>query len=155
MSPLNLPERASLEYLKKLAKERLAALRTTDAAARLADAQLAIAREYGFASWRALKAEIDRRRAPHVAEFLRACAAGDVDTLRQLLKNHPGFARERIAAGSTGLHLAVRHPDALRLLIEHGADPNMRDTGDNASALHFAAANGNLESVRMSSRCRR
>ncbi len=72
-----------------------------------------------------------------------------LDALRQLLKNHPGFARERVAAGSTGLHLAVRHAEALRLLIAHGADPNLRDTGDNASALHVAAANGNLESVRV------
>lgn len=148
MSPLNLPDRASIDYLKKLAKERLRVLRTTDPLAKLADAQLAIAREYGFSRWRALKAEIDRRRAPNVAEFLRACTAGDVDALREVLEHDPSLARERIAAGSTGLHLAVRHPDALRLLIEHGADPNVRDVGDNASPLHFAAADGNLESVR-------
>ncbi len=149
MSTRNLPERASLAYLKKLAKERLAARRTTDPAAKLADTQLAIAREYGFSSWRELKAEIDRRRAPTVAEFLRACTEGDVGALRELLKNDPGLVDERIAAGSTGLHQAVRHPDALRLLIEHGADPNVRDDGDNASALHLAAAHGNLESVRI------
>ena len=149
MSPLNLPERASLDYLKKLAKERLAALRSLDADARLADAQLAIAREYGFPSWRALKAEIDRRRAPNIAEFRRACQSGDVDALRDLLSLDPNLARERIAGGTTGLHLAVRHPRATRLLIERGADPNARDAGDNATALHFAAANGNIESVRM------
>jgi hypothetical protein len=39
---LNLPERASYEYLKKLAKERLALLRPRNPAAKLADAQLAI-----------------------------------------------------------------------------------------------------------------
>src|SRR2546425_7199278 len=130
---LSLPEPASLEYLKKLAKERLAALRSRNPGTKLAAAQLAIAREYGFASWRALKAEIDRRRAPNVAEFMRACTAGDVETLRELLKKDPGLTRERVAAGSTGLHLAVRHPDALRLLIPHGADPNLRDGRDNAS----------------------
>jgi len=146
---LNLPERASLEFLKKLAKERLAALRATNPAARLADAQRAIARQYGASSWQALKAEIDRRRAPHVAEFLRACSAGDVEALRGLLKNDPELARERIAGGSTGLHQAARHPEALRLLIAHGADPNARDTGDHASPLHFAAASGALESVRI------
>jgi len=59
--PLSLPERASYEFLKKLAKERLAVLRAADPTARLSSAQLAIAREYGFSSWRALKAEIDRR----------------------------------------------------------------------------------------------
>lgn len=145
----NLPERPSYEYLKKLAKERLAALRSRNPATRLSDAQLAIAREYGFASWRALKAEIDRRRAPNVSEFMRACTTGDVEALRGLLKIDPSLARERIAAGSTGLHLAVRHPGALRLLIGHGADPNSRDLGDNATPLHFAAASGTFESVRV------
>src|SRR6185295_2312672 len=149
MSPLNLPDRASLEYLKKLAKERLAALRTADPAVKLADAQLAIARQYGFASWRALKAEIDRRRAPNVAEFLRACQTGDVAALRALLAIDPTLARERVAGGTTGLHQAVRHPEAVRVLLEHGADPNLRDTGDNASALHFAVATGILETVRL------
>jgi len=149
MSPLNLPDRASLEYLKKLAKERRAALRVTDPVVKLADAQLAVAREYGFASWRALKAEIERRHAPNVAEFLRACQQGDVAALRARLTIDPTLARQRLAGGTTGLHQAVGHSDAVRLLLEHGADPNLRDTGDNASALHFAAANGHLESVRM------
>ena len=147
--PLSLPERASYEFLKKLAKERLAALRATNPTAKLAAAQLAVARDYGFSSWRALKVEIDRRRAPHIAAFIRACTAGDVNALRDQLKKEPGLARERVAAGSTGLHLAVRHPDTLRLLLEHGADPNMRDEGDNASPLHFAAAHRDLESVRV------
>jgi ankyrin repeat protein len=145
----NLPERASLEYLRKIAKEQLRALRRTDPTAKLAQAQLAVAREYGFSSWRALKAEIDRRRAPKIAELFRACAAGDVNRLRELLKNDPDLVQERNAQGSTCLHQAARHPDALRLLIEHGADPNVRDVGDNASPLHFAAANGHLESVRI------
>jgi len=35
--PLHLPERASLEYSRKLAKERLAVLRATNPATRLAD----------------------------------------------------------------------------------------------------------------------
>jgi ankyrin repeat protein/catechol 2,3-dioxygenase-like lactoylglutathione lyase family enzyme len=146
---LNLPERASLEYLKKLAKERLAFLRTRNAAAKLADAQLAVAREYGFSSWRALKAEMDLRRAPNIAEFTRACAAGEVETLRALLQRDPGLARERLAGGTTALHAAGLHPEAVRLLIEHGADVNARDVGDNATPLHFAASNRVIESVRL------
>jgi len=46
-----LPEKPSLEFLRKQAKERLRQL----GAGKLADAQLAIAREYGFASWAKLK----------------------------------------------------------------------------------------------------
>src|SRR5262249_8664499 len=147
--PLNLPERASYEYLKKLAKERLALLRATNPAAKLADAQLSIAREYGFSSWRAMKAEVDIRQAPQVAEFMRACAAGDVETLLELLHRDPTLARERLAGGTTALHGAARHPEAVRLLLEHGADPNARDLGDNATPLHFAAVHGALDSVRL------
>ena len=146
---LNLPDRASLEFLKQLAKERLAALRVADPEATLAGAQLAIARDYGFPSWRALTAAIDRRRAPNVAAFIDACRAGDVDALRAILAREPTLAREPVASGQTGLHLAVAHPAALQVLLEHGADPDARDAGDNAYALHFAAAQGHIESVRV------
>ena len=50
--------------------------------------------------------------------------------------------------GMTGLHQAVRHPDAVRLLLQYGADPNARDDGDNALPLHFAAGGGPIDSVR-------
>ena len=147
MSSSALPDRASLEYLKKLAKERLRELRRTDLDARLSAAQLAVARDHGFPSWRALKAEVDRRRSPTRDAFFAACAAGDVGALRDLLERDPNLARER-HRGTTGLHLAVRHPDAVRLLVEHGADVNARDDGDNALPLHFAAGGGPLDSVR-------
>ena len=145
----SLPERASLEYLKKLAKDRLIELRATDPAAKLHQAHLAVARDHGFPSWRALKAEIDRRRAPHLVEFFRACAAGDVPALRHLLRDDPALVRDRDSSGAAGLHRANAYPDAIRVLLEHGADPNVRDVGDNASPLHFAAANGHLDSVRL------
>jgi ankyrin repeat protein len=141
MSKQELPPRASLEFLKKRAKERLAELRRSDPAAQLAAAQLTIARDYGFPSWRALKAEVDKRRAPTVAAFFAACESGDLDTLRSLLAAEPGLVRER-ANGTTGLHRALPHIDAVRLLLEHGADPNVRDDGDNAYPLHFAGAFG-------------
>jgi len=56
-----LPERASLEHLKKQAKARLAELRRDCPDATLAEAQFEIARANGFPSWRALKAAFDRR----------------------------------------------------------------------------------------------
>src|SRR5262245_687851 len=46
-----LPERPSLEQLKKQAKELLETLRATDPAATLASAQYQLAQEYGFESW--------------------------------------------------------------------------------------------------------
>lgn len=80
--------------------------------------------------------------------FFAACRSGDVGALRALLAREPTLVRERDGEGSTGLHLAVAHPECVRALLEHGADPNARDAGDNAYPLHFAAANGYLESVR-------
>src|ERR1700716_3980287 len=55
-----LPAQPNLEHLKNEAKQRLRALRETDSTVKLADAQFQIAREYGFASWRQLKAEVER-----------------------------------------------------------------------------------------------
>ena len=46
-----LPDRPNLEYLKNEAKDLLDGLRRADPAAQLADAQYALSREYGFASW--------------------------------------------------------------------------------------------------------
>ncbi len=154
MSNSKLPERASLEYLKKLAKDRLQELRGADPRAKLATALLAVAQDHGFSSWRALKAELDQRRKEHVALFFAACAKGDVEVLRGFLVNDPGLARasnpEAPHQGWTGLHAAAKggHVDAVRLLLEHGADPNAREAGDNAYALHWAAALGHLETVR-------
>jgi len=62
MSP-TLPDRPHPEHLKKQAREKLAELRGENADATLAEAQHAVAKDYGFASWRAMKAKVDRLRA--------------------------------------------------------------------------------------------
>jgi ankyrin repeat protein len=85
MPSSDLPERSSLEYLRKLAKDRL--------------------REHGFSSWRALKAEVDRRRSPIHAAFLAACAGGELGTLRDLVQRDRGLVGQRDRDGATGLHL--------------------------------------------------
>lgn len=56
-----LPARPNLEHLKNEAKQRLEALRDGNPTAKLAEAQFQLAREHGFASWRELKAEVERR----------------------------------------------------------------------------------------------
>jgi len=71
--PEKLPPRPSLDYLRKEAKSRFAVLRLSDPSAQLAAAQLGLARAYGFGSWRALKAEVERRRL--------AAAPADVPSL--------------------------------------------------------------------------
>ena len=93
---------------------------------------------------------------PAAAEFIAACSTGDVDALRLLLANDQTLVRaERVDAqhgyrGWTGLHEAAKHGhvDAVRLLLEHGADPGARETGDNTTPLHWAAAHGHVDVVR-------
>jgi hypothetical protein len=55
----DLPPNPNLEHLKKQAKALLEKLRQQKADATLVDAQHALAREYGFASWPKLKAHVD------------------------------------------------------------------------------------------------
>ncbi len=149
MSKSPLPERASLEYLKKLAKDRLKGLRRKDPNAKLAAAQLGIAREHGFSSWRALKQEMDRRKAGAPAAFLDACSRGDLEAVREWLARDKGLVSGH-KNGWTGLHEASRrgHLACVRLLLQSGADPNARESGDHTTPLHWAAAHGHLEIVR-------
>ena len=55
----SLPDAPDLDWLRKQAKRRLAELRKATPATKLADAQFDLARQYGFPSWRALKAHVD------------------------------------------------------------------------------------------------
>ena len=150
MSNSKLPERASLEYLKKLAKDRLRQLRRADPRAKLATALLAVAHDHGFSSWRALKTELDERQQEEVVRFFEAVARGDVDVLRGFLVDDRSMARlsnpHAPHQGWTGLHAAAKggHVQAVSVLLEHGADPNAREAGDNTYPLHWAAANGSL-----------
>ncbi|HEY2431215.1 MAG TPA: TIGR03067 domain-containing protein [Vicinamibacterales bacterium] len=57
-----LPARPNLEHLRRQAKVLLPTLRERHPAARLADAQLAVARESGFASWPRLSRYVDHLR---------------------------------------------------------------------------------------------
>jgi ankyrin repeat protein len=218
-----LPARPSLEHLKNEAKQRLKALRKQNPDAKLAAAQLALAREYGFASWRQLKTHIDNigpvqsgrksvfdaARAGDVETVRRALEAGfdpgmtdddgrtihqiakanrhqaielltrrfqeqdtrpaevqqainaildaaehgRTDELDRLLDAHPDLidARGGNFQKQTALHKAAwRNRQAcVRLLLERGASVRIRDYGDNAYALHFAAEAADLEIVEM------
>jgi hypothetical protein len=103
-----LPAKPNLEHLKNEAKQRLDRLRAVTPGAKLAEAQHQIAREYGFAHWRELKADIERRTGGPVSAAARA-AIGD------WIANFPAsggrFALHIRAGEDGGLTAALDTPD--------------------------------------------
>lgn len=146
--PSSLPDAPDLGWLRKQAKRRLREMRRASPGARLADAQLALAREHGFPSWRALKAHVDSLTTD--GRLFEAARSGDADTLAALLDGHPDrlHARNR-PYGWTLLHLAAHagHLAAVELLLGRGLDVNAREEGDHTYAMHWAAAAGHLDVV--------
>ena len=78
-----LPPKASIEFLRQEAKRRFRIMKAQAPGCQLADAQYALAREYGFASWSKLKAAVDRQAANRWAARLAAQAAFAVHPSRQ------------------------------------------------------------------------
>lgn len=143
-----LPPRPDLDWLRKTAKQRLAALRAEDPGARLHQAQLAVARTYGFASWRALKAHVDGLSLD--GQVVAATLRGQARDLETLLAAHP--AKRDVTGGSWNrplLHLAAEagHLGCVELLLRLGVEVDRRDRADNATALHWAASAGHLAVV--------
>jgi len=145
-----LPARPNLDWLRKTAKQALRELRAQRPEARLAEAQLALAREYGFHSWRALKAHIDAlmkspdaRSSPDdstIADFLRAVRGGNVQAVRTMLAAHPGIVNRTGPHPHWGgrpqpLHMAIEggNREIFDVLLEHGADVH----GDNAGYAYW------------------
>ena len=131
--------RPDLDQLKRQAKELLHAFvsGSADAVAEvnahyrdaspdtfaLHDAQLVIARAYGFESWPRLKAFVNGATVRHLFDAVRA---GDIDDVRALLSVRPELARMS-TDNMQAVHHAVlaRAPEMVRLLMQHGA--NARD----------------------------
>ena len=161
-----LPDRPDLDQLKRQAKELLAAFAAGnhDAVAEvnehyrgadpsqfaLHDAQLVLARAYGFESWPKLKARVDGVTVDRLHD---AVERGDLDTVRDMLRQRPELVnRDRPRhAEQIALHIAVLRRDAAmtRLLMENGADaragiwPYRKDT----QALTMATERGHDEIV--------
>jgi uncharacterized glyoxalase superfamily protein PhnB len=144
-----LPPQPHIDWLKKTAKERLAGLRTRDASAKLHQAQLAVANDYGFPSWRALKARVDALSLD--GQIIAAAKDGRAGELDRLLAQHP----HKIAITGTQwnrplLHIAAAeaHLDCVDVLLRRGFDIATRDKLDNATALHWAAQFGTVEVIK-------
>lgn len=143
-----LPTRPDLAWLKKAAKERLTELQAADARSRLHHAQLDIARDYGFPSWRALKAHVDSLSLD--GQVLAATLEGRADDLERLLIEHP--AKIDVVGGRWNrplLHLAAElgYGDCVDLLLRLGFQVNRPDQNDRATALHWAAQEGHVAVV--------
>lgn len=141
----DLPARSDLHRLRIQAQDLLRAARRGDADARariaavsdrvdLASAQLALAREYGFAGWPKLEREVERRR---LLDSL------DLPRIEALLAAEPGLATERMEhwcdhrLGATPIgYVAMLRFDAPRL----GLDGALEGTGAVARALLAAGA---------------
>jgi hypothetical protein len=94
---------------------------------------------------------------PLAVELSQAVRGGDLDTLSRLLAEVPGLANVRLVAPKGGtrtpLHLVTdwpgyvpNGPQAVRLLLAAGADPDAATTGRGVETpLHWAASSDDLE----------
>ena len=143
-----LPKHPDLNQLKRQAKELLDTVRAgephaaAEAAARypgadpqkfaLHDAQLVLARAYGFHSWPRLKAyvnggmiqppELESGEGRDIWDTITAAAAGDTLTLQRLMERDPGLSRAEYFY-TPAIHFGVRegHLEAVRILLDAGA----------------------------------
>ena len=72
----DLPTTPNLEHLRKQAKDRLVEMQQQNPDVQLADAQHAIARDYGFASWPKLKAHVESLPVPSATDVTPTSAFG-------------------------------------------------------------------------------
>ncbi len=120
-----LPEKPNLEFLKKQAKELLGGMRQ----GKLADAQHALANEYGFATWAKLKSHVEALgRTP--AEALQAAVCdSDAPRVRELLERYPELRAKiddplpNYGFGQQALFAAVQRSDraTIDVLLRAGA----------------------------------
>ena len=156
-----LREHPDIHQLKRQAKELLAAFHAGEpdavgevnahfrgadrASFALHDAQLVLARSYGFDSWPKLKAYTDGVTAGRLCD---AVERGDIATVRAMLARRPEIVNlERPGHGEhRALHVAVlrRDPAMVRLLMENGADARrgIWPHRDATTALRFAIERG-------------
>jgi ankyrin repeat protein len=150
--PQALPANPNLGWLRKTAKQRLARLRASQPNAKLHQAQLALAHDYGFTSWRALKAHIDTinpafRDRNRVFEAARA---GDVETVRRAFAS--GFDPATPDTDGRTVHQIAkdRGHEAIEMLTRdlQGGKTRPDDEMRAIQAMMRAAAGDDLDALR-------
>jgi ankyrin repeat protein len=130
-----LPDRPNLRHLKDQAKDLLKAGR----AASLADAQLQIARLYGFASWPKLKAHVESFE--EVGQLKQAIDTNDIARVQTMMTRNPALHRAPLGYGKDGpltwvaeCRVPWEPPSPVRLtvaewMIAHGSDVHQGGDG--------------------------
>jgi len=139
-----------LEFLKKLAKQQVVALRREGTTTSLAAVQLTLARKYGFPSWRKLKAHVEL--SERAAAAVEAISSGDTKSLKRLLSQNSNLANARIDDKRTLLHVATDWPghfpnntETVATLVASGADVNAEFAGRHSETpLHWAASSDDV-----------
>jgi ankyrin repeat protein len=125
-----LPEKPSLEYLKKQSKELLRGMRQ----GKLADAQHALAAEYGFATWAKLKAHVEALALTPALALTAAVRDSDAARVRGLLERHAELRTaiddplQNYGFGQHALFAAVQRSDraTIDVLLRAGANIHKR-----------------------------
>jgi ankyrin repeat protein len=148
MSLRELPARPNLDHLKRQARTLLEQRLASDPAAtnrfeacgitaaepRLADALHATAREYGFATWPALKLHVEVASEDAFEAFTAAVKANDAALVRQVLARHPSLPKQmneplpHYGFDAPAIIAAVNHGnrEMIDALLEAGANINER-----------------------------
>lgn len=87
-----------------------------------------------------------------VYDFYGACSLGDTPRVVELLLKEPGLAKRLYRSYNSPLMIASKggHLDVVTLLLEHGAEPNLKEQQfDRGGALFEACANGHYEIVEL------
>jgi len=133
-----LPDRPNLTWLRKQAKTRLVELRRENPDAKLADAQFASAKQYGFSGWRALKEHLDGLTRD--GRIIDAARKGDAGRLARLLDEYPDKLHLKVPPYDASLLFPAAQSgsiDAVDLLLDRGLDVNYREKGDNRRGRQF------------------
>ncbi len=125
-----LPATPNLEFLKKQAK----ALLRTMQQGKLADAQHALAKEYGFATWAKLKSHVEALGLSPAEALKAAVCDSDAARVRELIQQHPELRAKindplpNYGFGAQALFAAVQRSDraTIDVLLQAGADIRKR-----------------------------